>query len=88
MLTEAMAQQSPDGTLTATGHASGSVYLFDNSTSRLTQSLPNLHAPVRAVRFSPGGSLLAAAGDGCIVGVFSTQIGGWQVGLQALTDNR
>lgn len=59
--------QSPDGTLTSTGHVSGHVYIFANSTGRLAHTLPSLNAPVRAVKFSPGGKLFAVAGDNTTV---------------------
>lgn len=69
---------SPDGTLTASGHASGGLYVFDNATSRLRHSCTSLLKPVRAVKFSPAGTLLAAAGDAGVVALYSV-VGGEQV---------
>ncbi|KAI9731718.1 MAG: superkiller [Cirrosporium novae-zelandiae] len=54
---------SLDGRLTASGHENGSVYVFNNDTGRMVHSLLGLVKPVRAVAFSPGGKLLASAGD-------------------------
>lgn len=67
--------QSPNGELTASGHASGSIYIFTNATGRLLHSLPGLVKPVRSVRFSPGSSLLAAAGDAKIIALFDPASG-------------
>lgn len=67
--------QSSDGTLTASGHGSGSIYIFSNATGRLTHSLPGLLAPVRCVRFSPGNSLLAACGDAKIIALYDVASG-------------
>ncbi|KAK4947255.1 hypothetical protein LTR28_007670, partial [Elasticomyces elasticus] len=66
---------SPDGALTGSGHASGSVYIFSNSTGRLVHSLPGLLKPVRAVTFSPGCRYLAAAGDSKIVALYDVRSG-------------
>jgi superkiller protein 8 len=62
--------QSVDGSFTASGHESGNVYVFSNDTSRLLHSLPGLVKPIRAVAFSPGGKLLAAAGDARIIALY------------------
>lgn len=66
---------SNDGELTASGHASGSVYVFSNSTGRLLHSLPGLIKPVRSVRFSPGSKRLAAAGDAGIIALYDPNSG-------------
>ncbi|EFW23370.1 WD domain-containing protein [Coccidioides posadasii str. Silveira] len=66
---------SPDGRFTASGHQSGSVYIFDNSTGRMPYSLSGLVEPVRAVAFSPGGKLLAAAGDSRVIMLYETSSG-------------
>ncbi|KAM5449798.1 Ski complex subunit Rec14 [Microsporum canis] len=58
---------APDGRLIASGHQSGSVYVFDLVEGRMPFSLSGLAAPVRAVSFSPGGKLLAAAGDSTMI---------------------
>lgn len=67
--------QSRDGELTASGHTSGAIYIFSNSTGRLRHSLPGLLKPVRSVRFSPGSRLLAAAGDARIIGLYDPNSG-------------
>lgn len=67
--------QSPDGRFTASGHQSGSIYLFSNDTGRLLHSLPGLVQPVRAVAFSPGNTLLAAAGDARVVALYDFRSG-------------
>lgn len=67
--------QSSDGNLTASGHHSGSIYLFNNSTSRLAHSLSGLVKPVRSVKFSPTGKYLAAAGDARIIALYDTGSG-------------
>ncbi|KAI9680563.1 MAG: superkiller [Caeruleum heppii] len=66
---------SVDGQYTATGHENGAVYIFDNSTGRMLHSLPGLVRPVRAVAFSPGGKLLAAAGDARVIALYDTHAG-------------
>ncbi|KAF7509859.1 hypothetical protein GJ744_007370 [Endocarpon pusillum] len=66
---------SADGRFTACGHESGNVYIFSNDTGRLLHSLPGLVKPVRAVAFSPGGKLLAAAGDARLIGLYDINSG-------------
>jgi superkiller protein 8 len=66
------------------------VYVFNNETGRLLHSLPGtllitekrvsntstgLVKPVRAVKFSPGGKLLAAAGDAKVIALFDVKSG-------------
>ncbi|OKL60318.1 hypothetical protein UA08_04360 [Talaromyces atroroseus] len=59
---------SSDGKYIASGHQSGSIYMFSNETGRLIK-------PVRAVAFSPGGKLLAAAGDSKVIVLYDTESG-------------
>ena len=66
---------SPSATLTAVGHSSGTLALYNNASSRLTHTLPSLHAPIRAVRFSPGSTYLAAAGDARIIALYDVNSG-------------
>ncbi|KAL8282545.1 hypothetical protein RB597_009991 [Gaeumannomyces tritici] len=66
---------SPDGRFAASGHASGTVYVFNNDSGRLIYSLTGLSKPIRAVRFSPGGTRLAAAGDAGIIAIYDTRNG-------------
>lgn len=66
---------SPDGSMTASGHQNGSIYIFNNATQRLAHSLSGLIKPVRAVRFSPANRLLAAAGDARIIALYDTKSG-------------
>ena len=66
---------SANGELTASGHQNGSVYIFNNSTSRLAHSLSGLIKPVRSVRFSPACKYLAAAGDARIISLYSAESG-------------
>ena len=49
--------------------------MFNNDTGRLAHSLSGLVSAVRAVRFSPGGSLLAAAGDAMVVALYDVASG-------------
>jgi superkiller protein 8 len=67
--------QSPDARFIASGHESGNIYVFSTATSRLLHSLPGLVKPVRAVKFSPGSSLLAAAGDARIISLYDPSSG-------------
>ncbi|KAK5116693.1 hypothetical protein LTR62_007367 [Meristemomyces frigidus] len=66
---------SPNGEMTASGHQNGSIYIFNNSTQRLTHSLSGLVKPVRSVKFSPANKYLAAAGDARIIALYDTQSG-------------
>ncbi|KAK2861484.1 hypothetical protein FQN49_004147 [Arthroderma sp. PD_2] len=66
---------SSDGRLIASGHQSGSVYVFELAVGRMPFSLSGLAAPVRAVAFSPGGKLLAAAGDSTMIMLYETTSG-------------
>ncbi|KGQ02136.1 ribosomal protein L32 [Paracoccidioides lutzii Pb01] len=66
---------SADGCLTASGHANGNVYIFLNETGRMIHSLSGLVSSVRAVSFSPGGKLLAAAGDSRVIQLYETSSG-------------
>ncbi|KAI9815038.1 MAG: superkiller [Pycnora praestabilis] len=66
---------SVDGRFTASGHENGGVYIFNNETGRLLHSLPGLVKPVRAVAFSPGGKLLAAAGDSKVIALYDVSSG-------------
>ncbi|KAI9841710.1 MAG: hypothetical protein M1837_000442 [Sclerophora amabilis] len=68
---------SVDGQFTASGHENGGIYIFANNSSRMTHSLPI--KPVRSVAFSPGGKLLAAAGDSRIIALFDV-LSGDQIG--------
>ena len=67
--------QSPDGRFVASGHESGNIYVFSTATSRLLHSLPGLIKPVRSVQFSPGSTLLAAAGDARIISLYDSTSG-------------
>ncbi|KLJ10241.1 hypothetical protein EMPG_14378 [Blastomyces silverae] len=66
---------SADGSLTASGHQNGNVYIFLNETGRMIHSLSGLVSPVRAVSFSPGRKLLAAAGDSRVIQLYETSSG-------------
>ncbi|KAH7347699.1 WD40-repeat-containing domain protein [Plectosphaerella cucumerina] len=66
---------SRDGRLTASGHHSGAVYVFNNETGRLLYSLAGLAKPVRTVSFSPGSSRLAAAGDASVIALYDMKHG-------------
>ncbi|KAF2461317.1 WD40-repeat-containing domain protein [Lineolata rhizophorae] len=66
---------SLDGRFTASGHENGGVYIFNNETGRMHHSLQGLQSPVRAVRFSPGGTLLAATGDARIIALYDVASG-------------
>ncbi|KAK5091447.1 Ski complex subunit Rec14 [Lithohypha guttulata] len=66
---------SPDNAMTATSHPSGNIYLFSTSTTRLLHSLPTQSAPVRMIKFSPGSTLLAAAGDSTLISLYDAKSG-------------
>ncbi|KAK3304155.1 WD40-repeat-containing domain protein [Chaetomium strumarium] len=66
---------SRDGRLTASGHESGAVYVFNNDAGRMVYSLSGLAKPVRAVAFSPGGKRLAAAGNAGIIALYDMEHG-------------
>ncbi|MCJ1256952.1 superkiller [Lignoscripta atroalba] len=66
---------SVDGRFTASGHENGGVYIFNNDTGRMLHSLPGLVKPVRSVAFSPGGKLLAAAGDARVIALYDVSSG-------------
>lgn len=66
---------SPNGEMTASGHQNGSIYIFNNSTRRLAHSLAGLIKPVRAVKFSPANTYLAATGDSRIIALYDTKSG-------------
>ena len=83
--------KSIDGRFTASGHENGGVYIFNNDSGRLLHSLPGklllkkksswlntlkgLVKPVRCVAFSPGGKLLAAAGDARVIALYDVSSG-------------
>ncbi|KAJ9665073.1 Ski complex subunit Rec14 [Coniosporium apollinis] len=66
---------STDAALLASGHQNGSLHIFNNTTSRLLHSLPGLLSPIRAIRFSPLTTLLAAGGDSRIIGLYDVRSG-------------
>ncbi|KAI4721667.1 WD40 repeat-like protein [Aureobasidium sp. EXF-10727] len=66
---------SADGEFTASGHANGAVYLFNNTTGRLAHSLQGLVKPVRTVAFSPASKFLAAGGDAKIIALYDVKNG-------------
>lgn len=66
---------SVDGRFTASGHENGGIYIFNNDTGRLFHSLPGLVKPVRAVAFSPRGTLLAAGGDSRVIALYDVSSG-------------
>ncbi|KAH1289311.1 hypothetical protein KXV74_008784 [Aspergillus fumigatus] len=74
---------SVDGRLIASGHENGSVYIFSTETGRMPFSLSGLVKPVRTVAFSPGGKLLAAAGDSRVIVLYDTSSGEQVANLSA-----
>jgi len=66
---------SQNGKLTASGHESGAVYVFNNDAGRMVYSLSGLAKPVRAVAFSPGCTRLAAAGNAGVIAIYDMQHG-------------
>ncbi|KAI9773829.1 MAG: superkiller [Geoglossum simile] len=66
---------SADGRFTASGHENGSIYIFNNDTGRMLHSLPGLVKPIRTTAFSPGGKLLAAAGDSKTIALYDVSSG-------------
>ena len=67
---------SGDGRFVASGHDSGNVYVFSTAgTGRMLHSLPGLVKPVRALKFSPGSKLLAAAGDARVISLYDPNSG-------------
>ncbi|KAL1302124.1 hypothetical protein AAFC00_002558 [Neodothiora populina] len=66
---------SSDGEFTASGHANGAVYLFNNTTGRLAHSLQGLIKPVRNVAFSPACKFLAAGGDAKVIALYDVKNG-------------
>lgn len=81
---------SSDGELTASGHANGSVHIFNNSTGRLAHSLQGLIKPIRTVSFSPACRYIAAGGDAKVIALYDVKSGeqvanltcaGWIMGL-------
>ncbi|MCJ1475385.1 superkiller [Lambiella insularis] len=66
---------SRDGRFTASGHENGGIYIFNNDSGRLLHSLPGLVKPIRSVAFSPGGKLLAAAGDARVIALYEVSSG-------------
>lgn len=66
---------SADGRFTASGHESGSIYVFNNDSGRMSHSLASLVKCVRAVAFSPASKLLAAAGDARIIALYDVSSG-------------
>ncbi|KAK2071997.1 hypothetical protein P8C59_006378 [Phyllachora maydis] len=78
---------SRDGKLTASGHQSGAVYVFNNDAGRLSYSLPGLIKPVRTVAFSPGCKRLAAAGNAGIIALYDMETGEHVGNLAPSTNN-
>lgn len=66
---------SSSGNMTSSGHQNGQIYIFNNTTQRLTHALTSLIKPVRAVKFSPANTYLAAAGDARIIALYDTTSG-------------
>ncbi|KAH6613502.1 WD40-repeat-containing domain protein [Chaetomium tenue] len=66
---------SRDGRLTASGHESGGVYVFNNDAGRMVYSLSGLAKPVRTVAFSPGCKRLAAAGNAGVIAIYDMEHG-------------
>lgn len=57
------------------GHASGALYVYSAPDCALVHNLPGQSQAVRAVAFSPGGTLLAAAGDDKTITVYDAKNG-------------
>lgn len=72
---------SSDGTLVATGHNNGGLYIFNTETSRLLFSIPGHSQPLRNVRFSPGAFYLAVGGDSKVISLYNVASGEHVVNL-------
>lgn len=72
---------SSDGSLVATGHSDGGLYVFNVSTERLLSSIPGHSQPIRAVRFSPGTFYLAVGGDAKTISLYNVSSGEHVVNL-------
>jgi WD40 repeat protein len=66
---------SPDGRLTATGDADGTVQLWDTSNPADARVLTGNHGAVLRVAFSPDGKLLAAIGAACTASLWDVATG-------------
>ncbi|KAI5819409.1 WD40-repeat-containing domain protein [Pyronema omphalodes] len=66
---------SPDGNLVASGHQNGDVFVFNTNTNKMHHCLHGLTTPIRSVKFSPGGKLLAVAGDSMTISLFDVASG-------------
>ncbi|KAK0947195.1 Ski complex subunit Rec14 [Friedmanniomyces endolithicus] len=66
---------SADGSMIASVHQNGGIYIVINRTARLAHSLAGLAKPVRSVKFNITSKLLAAAGDGRLIVLYDPQTG-------------
>lgn len=72
---------SSDGTLVATGHNNGGLYIFNVETERLLFSIPGHNQPLRSVRFSPGNFYLAVGSDSKVISLYNVASGEHVVNL-------
>ncbi|KAL2315939.1 Meiotic recombination protein rec14 [Schizosaccharomyces pombe] len=70
---------SPNGRFIVSGHQTGQLFLISTETGRLFHVLSGHTSPVRSVAFSPGSTLLAAAGDSKMITIYDV-LSGDQVG--------
>lgn len=75
-------EQSPDGKLLATATDAGTPYIFSTESTRLLHALPGLIKPIRALAFSPGSKILAAAGDSKVISLYDPRSGEQVANLQ------
>lgn len=66
---------SSDGKYVASGHANGGLYIFSMAKGKLLHSLSGHNRTIRSVKFSPGSSLLAAAGDSTVLTLYDLKAG-------------
>jgi WD40 repeat protein len=65
----------PAGTLVATGHDEGTVYVWDRETGRQKYQLTAHELPVGALAFSPDGKTLATAGEDRLIHLWNATDG-------------
>lgn len=66
---------SADGSFISCGHETGALFIYRTNGLKMQLSISGHSLPIRAVKFSPTGNLLAVAGDSKLISLYTVSTG-------------